>query len=111
MARQQQIHRLRHVITQLANRLPEKERQSPEVRELSSWGCRTTMHAVRLLAPRLAGENHMKDIDFTPRGVHGRREAGYADAKDVIAQAPWTRPVDPLDGVVLHVYESKQKMA
>ncbi len=110
IARQQQIHRLRHVINQLADRLPEKERQSPEVRELASWGCRTTMHIVRLLAPRLAGEDHTKDIDFTPGGVHGRREAGYADAKDVIVQAPWTHPVDPLEGVVLHEYESKQTM-
>jgi len=53
IVRQQQIHRLRHVINQLASRLPDGERSSPEVRELASYGCQTKMHIVRLLAPQL----------------------------------------------------------
>jgi NTE family protein len=107
IARQRQIHRLRHVISQLAERIPAAQRESPEVRELAAWGCRTTMHIVRLLAPRLVCEDHTKDIDFTPNGIHGRWEAGYADARDAIAQAPWTAPVDPLEGVLLHDHESR----
>ena len=39
IVRQQQIHRLRHVINQLAARLPEAERSSPAARELASYGC------------------------------------------------------------------------
>ena len=108
IARQRQIHRLRHVITQLGERMPEELRNSAEVRELASWGCRTTMHVVRLLAPQLMDEDHTKDVDFTPGGIHARWEAGYADAKDAIAQAPWTREVDPIEGVVVHDHESKQ---
>src|SRR3954447_16584741 len=49
--RQQQTHLLRHVITQLAKRLPERERGDAAVRELMSYGCPTRMHVVRLLAP------------------------------------------------------------
>src|SRR5213075_2188912 len=49
IARQQQAHRLRHVINQLAARLPESERSSDAVRELASYGCPTRMHVVRLL--------------------------------------------------------------
>ena len=41
----------------------------PAVQELASWGCGTQMHVAHLLAPRLASEDHTKDIDFTPRGI------------------------------------------
>ena len=104
--RQQQLHHMRHIIGELVAKLPERERQSADVKELAAWGCRTTMHIVRLLAPRLECEDHTKDIDFTPGGIHQRWEAGYADARDAIARAPWTGPVDPLEGVVLHEHES-----
>jgi len=102
IARQQQIHHLRHIIRQLARKVPAAERESPEFRELASWGCGTTMHVVRLLAPRLDGEDHTKDIDFTPAGIRARWQAGYADALRMIDRQPWTAPVDPMDGVVVH---------
>jgi NTE family protein len=72
IVRQQQIHRLRHVINQLAARLPEAERSSPAARELASYGCQTWMHVVRLLAPQLDRETHTKDIDFSPDGIKQR---------------------------------------
>jgi Patatin phospholipase len=77
IARQQQAHRLRHVIGQLAARLPEAERNSDVVRELAGYGCQTRMHVVRLLAPQLDMENHTKDIDFSPSGIMQRWDAGY----------------------------------
>jgi hypothetical protein len=58
------------------------------VRELASWGCGTTMHVVRLIAPSIDGEDHTKDIDFTPNGIRARWQAGYADAKRMIKRAP-----------------------
>ena len=102
IAKQQQIHHLRHVIRELAKRLPAAQRNQPEARELAGWGCGTTMHVVRLLAPRLDGEDHTKDIDFSPSGVRARWQAGYADTMRVIARAPWTAAVDPVEGVVVH---------
>jgi NTE family protein len=100
--RQKQIHHLRHVIRQMARKVPERERESAEFRELASWGCGTTMHVMRLQAPRIDGEDHTKDIDFTPAGVRARWQAGYADALRMIDRRPWTQLVDPMDGVVLH---------
>jgi NTE family protein len=102
IARQKQLHRLRHVITELAERLPESLRNDPEVRELTAYGCPTRMHVVRLLAPPLAGEDHSKDIDFSPEGIRARWAAGYADTVRVLAQAPWTHPFDPIEGFILH---------
>jgi NTE family protein len=102
IARQKQIHRLRHVIRELAKRLPEKERSSREVKEFASWGCGTTMHVVRLLAPSLDSEDYLKDIDFSPAGIRTRWEAGFADTVRMIERAPWEMEVDPMDGVVVH---------
>jgi NTE family protein len=100
--RQKQIHHLRHVIRQLARKVPAGECESVEFRELASWGCGTTMHVMRLQAPRLDGEDHTKDIDFTPAGVRARWQAGYADTLRMIDRRPWTQAVDPMDGVVVH---------
>ena len=100
IARQKQIHRLRHVIRELTQHLtPEKQRQ---LRELSSWGCGTTMHVVRLLAPSLDSEDYLKDIDFTAAGIRTRWEAGFADTLRMIERAPWELEIDPMDGVVVH---------
>ena len=103
IARQKQIHRLRQVIRQLTQQLPASKQADPVVKELTSWGCGTTMHVAHLLAPRLEGEDHTKDIDFTPAGVKARREAGYADTMKMIERAPWRAPTDPIEGVVEHV--------
>ena len=102
IARQKQIHHLRHIIRELARRVPELERDSPEVRELAAWGCGTTMHVVRLDAPMLDGEDHTKDIDFTREGIATRWRAGYADTRRMLARSPWDRAVDPIEGVVIH---------
>lgn len=102
IARQQQAHRLRHIINELAKRLPESERKDPQVRELTGYGCQTRMHVVRLLAPQLDRETHTKDIDFTPDGIMKRWEAGYAHTKAVLQHAPWAGEFDPLSGVILH---------
>ena len=104
IARQKQIHRLRHVIRELTKQIPAAKRDAPKVKELSSWGCHTTMHVAHLLAPRLEGEDHTKDIDFSPAGMRARREAGVADTQQMIARAPWIDcQADPIEGVIEHV--------
>src|SRR5437868_9598943 len=79
IARQRQVHRLRHVISELAKLIPEDARNAARVKDLTEYGCLTRMHVVRLLAPRLDNENHTKDIDFSPTGIRLRWEAGHAD--------------------------------
>ncbi|GLH81048.1 patatin [Bradyrhizobium sp. SSBR45G] len=100
--RHQQTHRLRHVINQLAARLPESARNDPALRELASYGCQTRMHVVQLLAPQLDRERHTKDIDFTERGITTRWNAGYQQTQSVLERMPWVGDFDPLSGVVLH---------
>jgi NTE family protein len=100
--RQQQIHRMRHIVRELARHVPAEKRDDPEVKKLLGYGCATVMHVVPLLAPRIDGEDHTKDIDFTPKGVKARRNAGYADTLRALEQAPWNREVDAMDGVIIH---------
>jgi NTE family protein len=102
IARQKQIHRLRHIISDLARRLPDGERQAPEVKALAGYGCLTQMHVVRLLAPRLDHEDHTKDIDFSPASIRERWEAGYAATMRMLEAAPWEAEADPLEGFFLH---------
>ena len=102
IARQQQAHRLRHIVSQLIEQLPEQARRSETIRELAGYGCRTQMHVVRLLAPQLEAENHTKDIDFSPSGIRARWECGYDATRRALALAAWRGDFDPLEGVILH---------
>lgn len=102
IARQKQIHRLRHVIRKLLGHVPAAERKRAELRELASWGCGTTMHVVHLLAPALEGEDYLKDLDFSAAGIRSRCAAGLADARRMLERAPWEAPVDPMEGVIVH---------
>ena len=102
VARQAQIHRLRHVVRELANRLPAELRADPAVKDLAEYGCGTLMHLVRLLSPRLDGEDHTKDIDFTRAGIERRWKAGYDHARKVLTEKPWEAAADMLAGIVIH---------
>jgi NTE family protein len=108
IARQQQIHRLRHVIRELVTRLPEAERSSPDVQALAAWGCQTTMRVIKLAAPRLDGDDQWKDIDFTPSGIAARRQAGFEAAMQAIAARPWEMPMDPTEGLTVYSPEENR---
>ena len=109
--RQKQIHKLRHIIAELARKLPEADRTDPAVREMAGYGCLTQMHVVRLLAQPLKGEDHLKDIDFSPAGIQSRWQAGYSDTVRVLDKAAWTAPHhDPLEGFILHEAQAGEMM-
>ena len=102
IARLRQVHKLRHVVSELVQLIPENERNGELVQSLAGYGCVTQMHVVLLLAPRLDNENHTKDIDFSPSGIRRRWEAGYRDTGRALERAPWQDEVDPLEGVIVH---------
>lgn len=102
IVRQQQIHHLRHIVRELGKLLPEKTSATPEAEELIDWGCGTVIHVISLQAPALEGDDHTKDIDFTPDGIAARWNAGRNFARNKIAAAPWNETIDPIVGIVLH---------
>ena len=100
--RQQQIHHLRHIVRELGRLLPENVRAKRNAKELLDWGCGTVMHVLALRAPALEGEDHTKDLDFTPAGIEARRNAGRESARQRIVAAPWNEEIDPALGIVVH---------
>ena len=100
--RQRQLHRLRHIVAELARLVPDEKKRNNLVAEMAAYGCLTRMHVVRLLAPALSYEDHAKDIDFSPDGIRQRREAGYRHTIETLEKAPWRAPVDPTEGFILH---------
>jgi NTE family protein len=111
IARQAQIHHLRHVIRELALLLPDDVRRTAAVKELTGYGCLTRMHVVRLLWPGHDAEDHTKDVDFSPSGIRRRWEAGYEKTLRAIDGAPWKGDFDPIEGVYLHELLEEQHMA
>jgi NTE family protein len=106
VVRQKQIHRLRHVITQLVSEIPAERRTSAQVQQLAAFGCVTRMHVVRLVAPPIAGEDSSKDIDFSRDGIAERWAAGLEHTRSVLKARPWEREVDPIEGFILHETEA-----
>jgi NTE family protein len=100
--RQRQIHRLRHVINELGKLVPAQAFKDNNAEDLMHYACQTRMHVVRLLAPALDGEDHSKDVDFSPSGIRERWEAGYEHTRATLQQAPWKGNFDPLEGFILH---------
>lgn len=111
ISRQRQIHRLRHIIAELAKRLPEEERKNNAVSQMAAYGCLTRMHVVRLLAPSFVGDDHAKDIDFSPKTVRTRWQAGYESTCRMLDRKPWEAEFDPLEGFILHEGEAGEMMA
>jgi NTE family protein len=102
IARQKQLHMLRHIIAELASKLSEEQRKSNRVKMLASYGCVTRMHVVRLLAPQLGAEDQTKDIDFNREGIRRRRAAGRDDTLRVLESEPWRGEFDPMEGFIPH---------
>ena len=111
IARQEHIHQLRHIVRELVRLLPQEQRETPEVKEMAGYGCGTIMHIVRLNAPRLDNEDHLRDIDFTPVGIRARWQAGYADTMRTIERRPWRKRVDPMMGVLVHDPDAPEERA
>ena len=100
--RQAQIHRLRHIVRELAKELPERTRARADIAELASYGCSTVMHVMRLVVPPLPDEDHTKDMDFNTTRIAARWRAGLEDTRRAIARGAWLEPVDGMEGLVLH---------
>ncbi|MGO9365479.1 MAG: DUF3734 domain-containing protein [Rhodomicrobium sp.] len=80
------MHQLRHIIAELAEKLPAEMYEDPEIAAMAAYGCTTRKHVVRLLAPPLSDDDHSKDIDFSAHGILARWNAGYADTQRALAK-------------------------
>jgi NTE family protein len=102
--RQAQLHRMRRIIRELIDMLPDEQKNSPRVKEFASWSCTTTMHLVEINAQPIEGDTNAKEYDFSRATVQARWLAGYADTCRMLERRPWNDPVDPATEVT--VYQS-----
>jgi NTE family protein len=102
--RQAEIHRMRRIIRELIDMLPDERKNSPRVKEFAGWSCTTTMHLVEINAQAIEGETNAREYDFSRAAVQARWQTGYADTCRVLARRPWEDPIDPATDVA--VYQS-----
>jgi NTE family protein len=100
--RQAQLHRMRRIIRELLDMLPEEQKNSPRAKELAGWSCTTTMHLVEINAQPIEGETNARDYDFSRAAVQARWQAGYADTCRMLERRPWDDPVDPSTDITLY---------
>lgn len=104
IAIEQELHQLRHAVNLLSYELAELNAESP-LRELARLGCGSVFHLVYLQAPRLAGEDQNKDIEFAAGRVAERWAAGLADTQRAFRDRPWeSEKVARTEGIVVHDY-------
>ncbi len=106
VARQEQIHRLRHVVRELGKRLPEAARsRDPAVRGADrlrlphapcTWYACCRRGSTAKTTPRTS--------TFSRAGITTRWRAGYEHAQRVLAEKPWECDVDALTGIVVHEF-------
>jgi NTE family protein len=89
IARQQSIHRLRHVVRELVRLMPEEQRETPEVKELAAMAAERSCTSCGSTPPYIEGEGNSRDFDFTREGIRLRWKAGHDDTARVLEQRPW----------------------
>jgi NTE family protein len=108
--RQAQLHRMRRIIRELVDLLPEEQKRSPRVKELAGWSCTTTMHLVEINAQPIEGETNARDYDFSRPAVQARWQAGYADTCRMLERRPWDNPIDPARHYCLRIRRAGLKL-
>jgi NTE family protein len=106
IARQTQLHRMRHIVRELVSMLPKDRQGAPDVKALASWGCTTAMHLIEINAEPIDGETNARDYDFSRAAIQARWQAGYADTHRMIEQRPWNDPIDPIVGVSVYTSDA-----
>ena len=104
--RQAELHRMRRIIRELVDMLPEESKAAPRAKELAGWGCTTTMHLVEINAQPFKGETNARDFDFSRAAVENRWEAGYADVCRMLERRPWEAPIDPATDITVYASDA-----
>jgi NTE family protein len=107
IARQAELHRMRHAVRTLVGMLPEDQQNTPEVQDLAGLGCTSKMHLVEINAEALDGETNSREYDFSKTTIEARWRAGYADTLRMIERRPWENKIDPSIGVAVYASDAK----
>jgi len=93
------MHDIRHNLNQLLEQLPDSLKAQPAARSLSEVACVTTMDIAQIIYRPDGPQGPSKDYGFNRSLMVRRWTAGRADARRVVAAAPWQAPMPPEVGV------------
>lgn len=98
----QKLQNLRRAVRLLGRRLDERSAADPGIKALLAMGCDARIDVVHLVMQSQPGEDSWRDIDFTPERLDARWKAGVADARKMLARAPWREPLAEDTGMRVH---------
>ncbi|MGC8470524.1 MAG: DUF3734 domain-containing protein [Acetobacteraceae bacterium] len=93
------MHDIRHNLNQLLESLPESLKAQPAARSLAEIACVTTMDIAQIIYRPDEPQGANKDYVFDRELMRRRWANGLADARKVLAAAPWRAPMPPEVGV------------
>jgi len=106
---QRELQNLRQTINDLYERLPETEREDPEIQALATLGknCNLT-NIVHLIYRGQAYRSWAKDFNFLAQTLEDHRRTGYEDGCQAVRESPWEDPVPLHTGVMVHEVNNRR---
>ena len=89
------LHNLRRIINRLYRRLPPEAQADPQVQEMASWGCTTTMSIVHMIYRATGAETGSKDYEFSRASIRDHWRAGLRDAQQALSDPRWLKAPPP----------------
>ena len=96
------MHKLQRIARDLYERLPSSQKNKADLELLSTLGCDTTLHIVRVSYAGRDWNMGFKDINFSKGSIEWRWQQGYRDISRAIEQAGWLSAVSEDTSLVVH---------
>jgi NTE family protein len=96
------MHRMRHKLRQLADKLPAELQDDPEVQEIRAMGCATRMHIAHLIYRPTGSDLASKDYEFSRSTMERRWQDGYETTCQALASPKWRNRKAASDGVAVY---------
>ncbi|MDE2583571.1 MAG: patatin-like phospholipase family protein [Rhodospirillales bacterium] len=93
------MHDIRHNLNTLLEALPDGLKATPAAQFLKEIACVTTMDIAQVIYRPDSLQGSQKDYEFSRATMERRWLQGIADARKVLAAAPWLEPAPPQTGV------------
>ena len=97
-----QMQKMRQALQTVMERLPEKDRQDPEIKAIAELACHRAYNIVHLIYQSKAYEGHSKDYEFGLDAMREHWQSGLDDIRRTLADPRRLDRPPPDVGVVTH---------
>ena len=96
------LHKLRHRLRHLADKLPPELHDDPDVKEIKALGCESNMHIAHLIYHPTGADLASKDYEFSRSTMEARWYDGYDTTHRALGADPWVKRKPARDGVATY---------